>query len=82
MSSGASRAAADRNYSGTWAQTYLAIGDYERALEWLEGVADNARNQLIDEATLNVLHLKMKYMNDPVLREPRFVYVFSRIHGD
>jgi hypothetical protein len=68
--------------SGTWVQTYLAIGDQERALEWLEVVADKAQNHVIDEATLNVLHLKMNYMNDPVLREPRFVEVFSRIHGE
>ena len=36
----------------------------------------------IDEAVLNVLHLKMNYMNDPVLEEPRFVEVFSRIQGE
>jgi TolB-like protein/DNA-binding winged helix-turn-helix (wHTH) protein len=68
--------------SGTWVQTYLAIGDYERALEWLEVVADKAQNHIIDEAVLNVLHLKMNYMNDPALRDPRFVEVFARIQGD
>jgi len=68
--------------SGTWAQTYIAIGDYDRALEWLEVIATKARNHVIDEATLNVLHLKMNYMNDPVLRQPRFVEVFSRIRGE
>jgi hypothetical protein len=26
--------------SETWVHTYLSIGDYERALEWLEVVAD------------------------------------------
>jgi FimV-like protein len=62
-------------------QAYLAIGDYERALEWLEVVADKAENHIIDEAVLNVLHLKMNYMNDPVLKEPRFVEVFNRIQG-
>jgi hypothetical protein len=67
--------------SGTWVQAYLAIGDYERALEWLEVVADKAENHIIDEAVLNVLHLKMNYMNDPVLKEPRFVEVFNRIQG-
>jgi TolB-like protein/DNA-binding winged helix-turn-helix (wHTH) protein/Flp pilus assembly protein TadD len=67
--------------SGTWAQTYLAIGDYDRALEWLEVIATKAQNHIIDEATINVLHLKMNYMNDPVLRQPRFVEVFSRIQG-
>ncbi len=68
--------------SGTWAQTYLAIGDYDRALEWLEVIATKAQNHIIDEATINVLHLKMNYMNDPVLRQPRFVEVFSRIQGE
>jgi tetratricopeptide (TPR) repeat protein len=77
------RAATDASLgSGTWAQTYLAIGDYGQALEWLEVIAAKAQNHIIDEATLNVLHLKMNYMNDPILREPRFVEVFSRIKGD
>jgi TolB-like protein/DNA-binding winged helix-turn-helix (wHTH) protein len=77
------RAEADDSLgSGTWVQTYLAVGDYERALEWLEVVADKAESHTIDEAALNVLHLKMNYMNDPVLREPRFVEVFGRIRGD
>jgi TolB-like protein/DNA-binding winged helix-turn-helix (wHTH) protein/Flp pilus assembly protein TadD len=68
--------------AGTWAQTFLAVGDHERALEWLDVVADRAEDHVIDEAALNVLHLKMNYMNDPVLHEPRFVEVFSRIQGD
>jgi len=68
--------------SGTWVQTYLAIGDYDRALERLEIVADEAKNHVIDEGVLNIFHLKMNYMNDPVLREPRFVEVFDRITGD
>lgn len=45
-------------------------------------VADKAKSHVIDEAVLNVLHLKMNYMNDPVLEEPRFVEVFSRIQGE
>jgi hypothetical protein len=44
--------------------------------------ADKAKNHVIDEAVLNVLHPKMNYMNDPVLEEPRFVEVFSRIRGE
>ncbi len=77
------RAKADKSLgAGTWAQTYLAIGDKEQALKWLNVVADEAKNHVIDEATLNVLHLKMNYMNDPVLREPRFVEVLGRIQGD
>lgn len=68
--------------SGTWVQTYLAIGDYDRALEQLAAVADKAENHVIDEGVLNIFHLKMNYMNDPVLREPRFVEVFARIKGD
>jgi hypothetical protein len=55
------RAATDRTLgSGTWVQTYLAIG----------------------EGVLNVFHLEMNYMNDPVLWEPRFVEVRDRIKGD
>lgn len=41
-----------------------------------------AKHHVIDEATLNVLHLKMNYMNDPVLREPRFVAVLGRVQGN
>jgi hypothetical protein len=67
--------------SGTWVQTYLAIGDHERALQWLEAVAEKAEAHVIDEATLNVLHLKLNYLNDPVLREPRYVEMFRRIAG-
>ncbi len=77
------RAATDHTLgSGTWVQTYLAIGDYDHALERLEAVADEAKNHVIDEGVLNIFHLKMNYMNDPVLREPRFVEVFDRIEGD
>ena len=67
--------------SGTWVQTYLATGDRDRALEWLEKVAAKAENHVIDQAALNVLSLKVNYMNDPVLSEPRFAEVFSRIGG-
>jgi hypothetical protein len=31
-------------------------------------VADEAKNHVIDEGVRNIFHLKMNYMNDPVLR--------------
>jgi TolB-like protein len=67
--------------SGTWVQTYLATGDRERALMWLEMVADEAEKHVIDQGALNVLSLKVNYMNDPALEEPRFAEVFGRIGG-
>lgn len=76
------RAQADATLgSGTWVQTYLALGDDEQAIEWLEGVAEKAANHIIDEATLNGLSLKVNYMNDPRIDEARFADIFSRIEG-
>jgi tetratricopeptide (TPR) repeat protein len=77
------RAAATRSIgAGTWAVASLAIGDNDKALEWLQQVADKARNHEIDEGFYAVMNLRMDFTNDPLLREPRFVEVLSRIRGD
>jgi tetratricopeptide (TPR) repeat protein len=68
--------------AGGWALAYLAIGDRERALNWLKTAADKAANHEPDEGFYNLLGLKMNLTNDPVLKEPEFVEVLSRIRGD
>lgn len=68
--------------AGTWATAYLAMGDEKRALEQLELVAQKARNHETDQGFLNVMSLRMNHLDDPTLKKPEFVEVFSRIKGD
>lgn len=77
-----SRATETEVGAGTWAVAYLAIGDDARTLEQLEIVAEKARNHEPDQGYLNVMNLKMNYLDDPRLRQPEFVDVLSRITGD
>jgi TolB-like protein/Flp pilus assembly protein TadD len=68
--------------AGTWPLAYLAIDDEEQALRWLEAVAEKARNHEPDQGYLNVMNLKMNFLADPRIEEPRFAEVLSRIRGD
>jgi len=68
--------------AGTWAMTYLAIGDEAEALQWLERVAEKARNHEPDQGYLNVMNLKMNFLADPTLEQPEFIDVLIRIRGD
>jgi TolB-like protein/Flp pilus assembly protein TadD len=68
--------------AGTWALASLAIGDEAKALEWLEVVAGKAANHEIDEGVYAALNLKMNFMNDPLINDPRFAEVLGRIRGD
>jgi hypothetical protein len=61
---------------------YLAVGDEARALEWLEIAAEKAANHEPDEDATVLVALKTNVTNDPVLRQPEFVDVMSRIRGD
>jgi adenylate cyclase len=68
--------------TGSWALGYLAIGDEQRALEQLELAATKARNHEPDVAYLNLMNLKMNFLNDPRVTTPRFAEVLGRIRGD
>jgi TolB-like protein/DNA-binding winged helix-turn-helix (wHTH) protein/thioredoxin-like negative regulator of GroEL len=68
--------------AGAWAMAYLAVGDEARALEWLEIAAEKAANHEPDEDATVLVALKTNVTNDPVLRQPEFVDVMSRIRGD
>jgi tetratricopeptide (TPR) repeat protein len=68
--------------AGTWATMSLALGDNDKALEWLEIAAEKARNHEIDAGFWTVMNLKMNFLNDPLLNEPRFADVLGRIRGD
>ena len=66
---------------GGWALAYLAVGDEKRALESLEASAERAARHERDEGFYNLMNLKMNVTNDPRLRQPEFVRVFSEIKG-
>ena len=68
--------------AGGLAMGYLAIGDQKHALQWLEAVAAKARRHEPDQGLLNVMNLKMNFLNDPTLEKPAFVHVLSEIAGD
>jgi TolB-like protein len=67
---------------GTWAMAYLARGDEDEALRFLEAAAEKARNHEPDQGYIQLMNLKMNFLADPRLEEPRFAEVLSRIRGD
>ena len=76
-------AAVDREVgAGAWAQAYLAIGDQESALEWLEVAAEKVENHQVDVGFYNLMEIKMNVQGDPVLEQPEFVALRNRLTGD
>jgi TolB-like protein/Tfp pilus assembly protein PilF len=67
---------------GTWAMAYLAAGDEDEALRRLEAAAEKARNHEPDQGYLQLMNLRMNFLADPRIREPRFADVLNRIRGD
>ena len=61
---------------GNWAFATLAIGDYDRALEWLTEAADN---WIADGGWRNLELLAANRWNDPILNRPEFVAVRERL---
>jgi len=59
-----------------WALGYMAIGDDERALHWLNEAADNPEPY---EGYIMLTMLKINAFADPRLDEPRFQKVRSRL---
>jgi len=68
--------------AGMSAMVSLATGDSAGAIKSLEIVADKASQHEVEPSYYTVLNLKMNFTNDPLLREPRFAQVLSRIKGD
>jgi Flp pilus assembly protein TadD len=68
--------------AGTWALAYLAIGDVDRAVEWIETGIAKAQAHEIDEGFYSLMNFKMNVTGDPLLEEPRFVDLRNRLRGD
>jgi TolB-like protein/Flp pilus assembly protein TadD len=67
--------------AGAMALGYLAIGDEDRALTYLEEVAKKAVNHEPDAGYVNVMNLKMNFLADPRIATGRFAEVLARIKG-
>ncbi|MGD2168487.1 MAG: hypothetical protein PVF63_10300, partial [Gammaproteobacteria bacterium] len=68
--------------SGGRAMVALAQGDRAAAIEQLEAALAKIANHEVDEGYFNLMNLRMNYMADPVLNEPVFADLRSRLHGD
>ena len=76
-------AAAGRDFgAGAWAEAYLAIGEREKALQWLERAARKAAWHEPDAHFYSLMNLRMNVLADPVLDRPEFAAVLSRMRGD
>lgn len=62
--------------SAAWVTGYLALGDDEQALHWLNTAADSPEPYV---AYFSVTHLKANAYSHPVLDEPRFRAVRERL---
>ena len=67
--------------AGAWALAYLAIGDRERALRWLERGAEKAQRKEFDPAFIALMHLRLNPFSDPVLEQPEFREIRDRLRG-
>lgn len=67
--------------AGANAMSYLAIGDRESALSWLEVAAEKAERNEPDAGFYSLMFIKMNVLNDPVLEEPEFVALRDRLTG-
>ena len=67
--------------TGQWVETHLAMGDEREALRWLEAAAGKARDHAPDEAFFQLMDVKLNVSKDPVLEQPAFADVLSRIRG-
>jgi pentatricopeptide repeat protein len=67
---------------GGWAMAALAVGDRQRALDWLDEAADKAAGHELDEGFFNLMALRANVTNDAVLRQPEFTDVLNRIKGE
>jgi len=75
-------AAGTRFGAGGWAMAALAVGDEQRALEWLDAAAGKVANHEIDEGFFNLMALRANVTNDALLRQRKFVDALRRIEGE
>ena len=68
--------------TGTWAMAYLAIGDYDRALEWLTRTAEKADAAEGDGGYFATNAIRINRLNDPVLETARFRAIRDRLRID
>jgi tetratricopeptide (TPR) repeat protein len=68
--------------AGAWVEAYLAIGEHQKALQWLERAARKAAWHEPDAGFYSLMNLRMNVLADPVLDRPEFVAVLERIRGD
>ncbi|HET8700018.1 MAG TPA: tetratricopeptide repeat protein [Gammaproteobacteria bacterium] len=74
--------APERVGAGNWAMALLAVGDEQKALEWLETAARTAAAHDADASFLNLMQLKTTRSLHPALARPDFAQVLDRIAGD
>jgi len=65
--------------AGSWPLGYLAIGDAERAFEWLTRAVEKIERHEPDEGFFNLMIIKANVGANPILDEPRFRALRDRI---
>ena len=65
--------------AGAWVRAYVAVGKYDEALDWLGTIVEKVENNEPDAGFFNVIGFKDNTHSDPILDEPRFQELFSRI---
>jgi tetratricopeptide (TPR) repeat protein len=76
-------AAAGKDFgAGAWVEAYLAIGEHDKALKWLDFAAQKAARHEPDAHFYSLMNLRMNVLADPVLDRPDFAAVLGRIRGD
>ena len=82
----AARGSSGQNWSsdhptgaGDWALAHLAIGDEERTLEWLNRDAEKVEANEPDVGYWSLLYVTENIFADPILDQPEFVAVRSRL---
>ena len=70
-----------RGGTGDWAMAYLAIGETEKALEWLGRAVGKVESNEPDEAFFALMTIKTNPHSDPILELPEFVSMRSKLSG-
>jgi tetratricopeptide (TPR) repeat protein len=65
--------------AGSWPLGYLAMGDAERAFEWLTRAVEKIERHEPDEGFFNLMIIKANVGANPILDEPRFRALRDRI---
>ena len=68
--------------AGARVTAYLAIGDHEKAREWLAVAAGKVAKHEPDPGFWTLMHLRTNISSHPVLEQPEFAELLARIEGD